>query len=122
MRRTKKPDPAWGSLKDIERWYREERDAKLAQKLNAIRLLMQDKRQVDVAEVLGVSIATVRNWRTRWDKGGREGLKPRYTGSRSIITEDIRADIEKVVEIKKEINGRTITGYLIQGYIKKNSK
>jgi len=118
----KRPDPVWGRLKDVERWYREEKDAKFGQKLNAIRLLMQGKKQLDVAEVLGVSVATVRNWRTRWDKGGKEALKPRHTGSQSIITEDIRADKEEVIEIKKEINGRTITGYLIQGYLKKNSK
>ena len=93
----------------------------MKQKLNAIRLLMKGHSQKDVAEMLGVSSATVRNWRTNWDHDGKEGLKTKHKGSRSRITPEIRAEIEEIIEVKREINGRTVTGKLIVGYIKKNT-
>ena len=116
-----KPDQRHGSLKDVEHWLRKEKNVKLAQKLNAIRLLMKGRAQKEVADVLGVTVTTVRNWRTRWNREGKEGLKAKHKGSRSRITEDIRLDIKDVIEVKKEIDGRTVTGVLIHGRIKKNT-
>ncbi len=111
----------WGSLDDVERWYKSEKDPKLACKLNAIRLLMKGYKRKDVAEVVGVCKATVRNWRARWDEGGKEFLKSRSIGSWSKVTNDMRAEIEEIVEIKREINGRTVTAIAITGWLKKNT-
>lgn len=93
----------------------------MKQKLSAIRLLMKGRKQKEVADSLGVSVATIRSWRTRWDREGKEGLKAKHIGSFSCVTPEIRAEIEEVIEIKREINGRAVTGKLIVGYIKKNT-
>ena len=81
-----KPDQRHGSLKDVEHWLRKEKNVKLAQKLNAIRLLMKGRAQKEVADVLGVTVTTVRNWRTRWNREGKEGLKAKHKGSRFFLT------------------------------------
>lgn len=117
----KRPDERWGSLEDVEGCYHRERDAKLKQKLNAIRLLMKGHKRKEVAEVLGVCEATVKKWRERWDNSGLEGLKTRHKGSESRVTPEMKAEIEEIIEVKREIDGRTVTGKLIVGYIKKNT-
>lgn len=117
----KRPDERWGSLEDVEGWYRREKEMKLKQKLNAIRLLMKGRQRKEVADVLGVCEATVKKWRERWDKNGLEGLRAKHKGSKSKVTPDMRAEIEEIIEVKHEIDGRTVTGKLIVGYIKKNT-
>ena len=115
------PDEKWGTCQEIEIWLREEKDKEIGDRLNAIRLLMKGYRRKEVAEIIGVCEATVKNWRNLWNEGGKEGLRVRYKGSRSKVTEDIRVEIEEIIEVKREINGRTVTGKLIHGYIKKNT-
>jgi len=110
-----------GDLEAVESLYRKEKETGMKQRLNAIRLLMRGRSQKDVADMLGVCPATVRNWRTNWDRDGKGGLEKRHIGSRSRITPEIRAEIEEIIEIKREIGGRTVTGKLIVGYIKKNT-
>jgi transposase len=117
----KYPDEIWGDLKEVEKMYREEKDSSLANKLNTIRLLMKGRMKKEVAEIIGVSVATISNWRARWDQGGKEGLKSKNKGRTSKVTEDIRVDIEEVIEVKREIDGRMVTGHLIHGYVKKNT-
>ncbi len=116
-----KPDKKWADLKTVEKWHRKEKNIDLAKKLNAVRLLMKGKTQKEVAEVIGVSVATIRNWRTNWNQKGKEGLKSDHKGFKPKITDDIRLEIEDIIEIKQEINGKTVTGKLIHGYIKKNT-
>ncbi len=117
----KRPDESWGSLEDVEGWYRREKEMKLKQKLNAIRLLMKGRQRNEIADVLGVCEATVKKWRERWDKNGLEGLRAKHKGSKSRVTPEMRAEIEEIIEVKREIDGRTVTGKLIVGYIKKNT-
>ncbi len=117
----KKPTTKWGDLATVTRWYKKERDARMSQRLNAIRLLMKGETQTKVAELLDVSVATIRNWRSRWDKAGKEGLIPEHIGSRSKVTGGIRLEIKEIIEIKQEIDGQTVTGKLIHGHIKKNT-
>lgn len=115
------PEEKWGTCHEIEGWLREEKDKEIGDRLNAVRLLMKGYHRKEVAEVIGVCEATVKNWRNLWNEGGKEGLRSRYKGRKSKVTEDIRVEIEEIIDIKREINGRTITGKLIHGYIKKNT-
>ena len=117
----KYPTEKWGGSEEVEKMYRSEKDARLSMRLNAIRLLMNGRPRKEVAEYLGVCETTVGLWKNLWDQGGKEALKPRNKGRKSKVTEDIRADIHEIVEIKREIDGRTVTGYLIHGFIKKNT-
>lgn len=121
MRKPKPPNAQWGSLEELTRWYQTERDASLKTKLNAIRLLLEGVAASDVAQAVGSCVATVRNWRARWDQAGKEGLKEGRRGPGSRITPEIRAEIKDLVEIKREVDGKTITGKLLVGYLKKNT-
>ncbi len=116
------PSDKWATLELIEKWYRQEKDARVKVRLNAIRLLMKGYARKEVASILCVGESTVSDWRKKWDRAGKEGLASKYKGTSSKITDDMRIEIEDIIEIKREINGRTVTGKLIHGYIKKNSK
>jgi len=116
-----KPDTRFGDLQEVTRLYRKERDARLSVRLNAIRLLMSGSRQKDVARALDVSDITIATWTKRWNEQGLEGLRPRHRGSRSKVTDEMRVEITDVVEVKQVIDGRTITGKWITGYLKKNT-
>ncbi len=63
-----KPDTRFGDLEEVTRLCRRERDARLAERLHAIRPLMSSASQSETARVLNVSIATVRTWTARWNQ------------------------------------------------------
>jgi DNA-binding NarL/FixJ family response regulator len=48
-----------GGLEEVEAQYRRERDGKLKERLNAIRLLMSGRTRKDVAEIIGVSESAI---------------------------------------------------------------
>ena len=116
-----KPDTRFGDLQEVTRLYRKERDTRLSVRLNAIRLLMSGSLQKDVARVLDVSDITIATWTKRWNEQGLEGLRPRHQGSRSKVNGEMRVEIADVIEVKQVIDGRTVTGKLITGYLKKNT-
>lgn len=117
-----KPIEKYGSYEEVERWYKKEKDKTLSIKINAIRLLMIGKSQKEISEILKVSTSTIRLWRKGWNLGGMEALRNNYRGSESKITDEIRVEIEDIIDIKREINGKTVTAKLIVGHIKKNIK
>ena len=108
-----------GSLEDVTHWYKKEKNILLATKLNAIRLLMMGTPQNEIAKVLSRDVSTIRNWCVRWNNNGLEGLKANHKGSKSKVTKAMRVNIEEIIEIKEQIDGRIVTGKLITGYIKK---
>ena len=116
-----KPDTRFGDLQEVARLCRRERDARLSQRLHAIRLLMSGESQSETARVLDVCVATIRTWTVRWNQAGVEGLRPRHQGSRSRLTPEIELDIRGVIDVQQEIDGRIVTGKLIHGYLKKNT-
>jgi transposase len=116
-----KPDKRFGDLQTVTRLCRQERDARLSQRLHAIRLLMSGEAQGETARVLAVSSATIREWTVRWNQAGLEGLRPRHQGSHSRMTPGIELDIREVIEVQHVIDGRVVTGRLIHGYLKKNT-
>ena len=120
MSKLKYPSNKWGSLEEVEKRHRKEKDINLKQKLNAIRLLMKGKTQKEISEFLDVNTSTIRNWRINWDRSGFEGLKAQHKGSVSKVSNEMKAEIENIIDIKREINGKSITAKLITGYLKKN--
>ena len=120
MTNLKLPSDRWGGLKEIEQWRRKEKNVQMKNKFDAICLLMKGRSQKDVAEIIGVSRRTICNWRRRWDESGKEGLESMNKGRKSKVTQRMRADIEEVIEIKREIDGKIVTGYIVHGYLKKN--
>lgn len=116
------PSVKFGNLTFVTKLFKKEKDQKVKQKLNAIRLLMLSKGRNEVAEAIGVTGTAIYIWQKQWDKNGYQGLLAKYKGSKSRVSDSVFADIEKIVEIKQMINGKSVTGYAIQGYLKKNTK
>lgn len=114
-------DPQWGDIQTITKLLRKERDQTLAKKINVIRLLMKGQKPKAICEFLDVSRNSVHNWRKLWDENGIDGLRNKYQGRRSQVNEEMQAEIQDIIEVRQEIEGKTVTGYLIQGYLKKNS-
>lgn len=121
MRKPIPPDPKWSSLEEATALYHAERDGGMKTRLNVIRLLMEGMAVQDVARAMDVCVATVRDWRTKWNLAGKEGLKTRHKGSVSKITPAIQAEIREIVEVTREIDGKRVTGKLIVGHLKKNT-
>lgn len=115
------PEKRYGDEQEIEHILKKERDSRLAKRLNAIRLLWNGYAHEEVANITGVRRETIWDWVTKWNQGGKETLKSKHKGSVSQVTPNIMAEISEVIEIKREINGRTVTGRLIHGYLKKTT-
>jgi len=115
------PETKHGTPDQIEQWLKKEKDVKLANRLNAIRLSMLKYKRRDISVICSVTRKCLLKWVKQWNAAGKEGLISKSGGSRSKITEKIRADITEVIEVKKKIGGRLVTGKLICGYLKKTT-
>jgi len=115
------PEKRYGGEPEIASILKKERDNRLVKRLNAVRLLFNGYTHEQVADISGVRRETIWDWVTKWNRGGKEALKSKHKGSVSQVTPNIMAEISEVIEIKREINGRTVTGRLIHGYLKKTT-
>jgi len=115
------PDTTYGDVEKIAELVKKERNVKLANQLNAMRLLMLGYEQKEVAMIYGVTRRAVLKWVNKWNQGGKEILQCKSGGYKSKVTDQMRMEISKIIDVKREIEGRTVTGKLICGYIKKNT-
>lgn len=116
------PDIKYGTVEQVGKWLKQEVDVKLANRLNAIRLLLLGYEQQGVARICGVTRRCTLKWVKKWNQSGKEGLISKSGGSKSCVTPGIRMEISKIVDVEKNIGGRIITGKLICGYLKKRIK
>ncbi len=116
-----KPNTKYGNVSDIANMWKLEQNSKLAKRLNAIRLLMLDYRWQEVAEISGVQRQSIYNWVKKWNQSGKEGLISKSKGSRSKVTDKMREEITKMVDVKIHTSQGIVTGKLIHGYLKKNT-
>ena len=115
------PEKLYGDEQQIISILQTERDVRLVKRLNAIRLLFNGYSHKQVADISSVRRETIWDWVAKWNQGGKEGLKSKHKGSVSQVTPAIMAEISEIIEIKREINGRTVTWKLIHGYLKKTT-
>lgn len=116
-----KPDTKFANAAELVLLCKQERDPKLARRLNAIRLLMLGYERQHVAEISGVKRQTIYDWVKKWNQGGKEELVSKSGGSISKVTGKMRADITKVVDVKIKTSRGIVTGKLIHGYLKKST-
>jgi transposase len=116
-----KPESRYVSLEEMSLICKRERCPKLARRLNAMRLLMMGYKWQEVAEICGVSRQTIYRWVRKWNRGGRDGLVSKSGGSRSKVTDEMRAEISKVVDVEIQTSRGIVTGKLIHGYLKKST-
>lgn len=115
------PNTVHGSITDIEQWLKTEKDPNLLKRLNAIRLRMLNYSVETIAEIAQVKRQTISNWVRQWNHSGKEALRTKSGGSRSQVTEPMRAEISEIIDIQRTINGKVVTGVLLTGYLKKTS-
>ena len=83
-------------------------DSRIHRRLQAMRLLCDGHTIAQVAEQLGVTTKTVRNWRTRYNQDGIEGLQNKKTGRPRKLTP---AQEDKMVRIFQDLqmSGQRLT-------------
>ena len=113
------PERRFGDIEKLSKLIKKERNAKLANRLNAIRLLQMGYTSKEVARICGISRITICQWVKKWNQTGKEGLTSKSGGSVSKVTEEMRADISEMIDLKVMTNGRIVTGKLIRGHLKK---
>ena len=117
-----KPNKKWGNLEFVKQLYKKEKNIKVKERLNIIRLLMKGKPQKEIAENLEISSTNIYLIRKLWDEGGYENLFPKHIGRVSKVPEKVKVEITEMIEIKETINGKPITAIAIHGFLKKNTK
>jgi transposase len=115
------PTTEYGTPEELQQWIKKERDSKLANRFNAIRLRQQGYTAKEAAFICNVTTRMVQNWVKIWNAEGKDGLISKSGGSESKVTKVMRADIREVVEVHQEIDGKKVTGKLICGYLKKTT-
>ena len=111
------PDTQYGTVEQVEKWIKQERDSKLANRFNALRLLMLGYKHQEVARITRQGML---KWVHKWNQSGREGLVNQSGGSISKVTPRVRLAISKLIDVEKRLEGRVVTGKLICGYLKKD--
>jgi len=99
---------------DLEESYRKEKDSVIKERLLAILLLYDGKKIYEVAEILRRCERTVKEWLSRWNKEGCEGILPKK-GKRG---RKPRISDEEWDEILKELEGRGMTIKGVTVYVK----
>lgn len=99
----------------LERMIREDKRTKVVQRATAIRLLHLGHSTRQVAAMLLVSVATVRNWFARWAQEGTEGLVNRAKAGRPVIaTAAYWQVIEQALEIDPHQLGYAFTIWTVE--------
>ena len=119
MPKLKLPNKKWANIEKVKTRYNKNKKIKMSKRLHAIYLLFKGLKRKEISEILGVSESSIKNWRKKWDKNGKEGLKSHNKGTKSKISSEIKVKIKEIIEVKKEIDGIPVTGKLIKGYIEK---
>ena len=90
----KKPNDVLFDREDLQGLIESELDDRMRTRLKAILGLMQGVRQVDVAETLQISTASIREWVRRWNSGAYYALLPDRKGSWTtrVARESLRKD------------------------------
>lgn len=114
-----KPTTKHAQPKELQGWIKKERNSKLANRFNTIRLRQLDYSAKEVSIICNVSVRIVQSWVDLWNRNGKEGLISNSGGSQSKVTKPIRAEIQEIVEVQQNIDDRKVTGKLICGYLKK---
>ncbi len=91
----RKPTGFWGDPDEIRSELTTTTDKRLTIRLTSMLLLSEGGRQKDVAQELGVSVATLRIWVKRWNTNGLAGLRSRHRGSKRYHAEFLQGMQER---------------------------
>lgn len=70
----------------------------------AVKMMMQDFKTKEICELLGVSDAFVSKWKAIYENEGARGLRVKYKGGKSLLTESQRFEI--LYHLKSKTNYR----------------
>lgn len=97
---------------ELESLYKEEKNARVKERLHAILLLYEGREAKEVAEILHRGYASVRRWKDAWNAGGYKGLIPGYKGGPEPRISDSTWD-----RILKEIEDKGMTLSDVKVYV-----
>ena len=97
-------------LLTLEQVIKNHEELRVRERARIIRLLHKGQKQLEVAELLAISVGQVYWWHKRWREEGLVGLsdKPR-PGRPTIGTKEVRAQIEKLLESEPQELGYAFT-------------
>lgn len=98
---------------ELERIYKEERNARVKERLLAILLIYEGKRVSEVPGIVKRSRTSIEGWLKRWNERGYEGLIPEFTGGPKPKLHDSEWD-----KIIKEIENKGMTIKDVRVYVK----
>jgi transposase len=99
---------------ELEARCKREKNARVKERALAVLQLYDGRKEADVARSLGRSEKSVRNWLRRWnERGGYDGLVPRFTGGPKPRLESSEWD-----RVVNEIEGKGMTLRDVQVYVK----
>jgi len=98
---------------ELENLYKTEKDIRVKERLLVIRLLYDKKNIYEIAEIIKKSDRTIKDWLSRWNKSGYEGLIPVKGGGI-----DPRMPLLEWDNILKEVEGKGMSIKDIVAYVK----
>jgi transposase len=97
-------------LLTIEQAIKNDENLRVRERARIIRLLHRGQKHQEVADLLAISIGQVYWWHQRWRKEGLAGLSDKQrTGRPTIGTEEVRAQLEKLLETEPQELGYAFT-------------
>jgi len=98
---------------ELERMYREEKDARIKERLLAIIHIYDGKSISDTASIVKRSTSSVKRWLYAWNREAYNGLIPRFTGGPKP-----RMSYDEWDKVVKEIEDKNMTIKDVRVYIK----
>jgi len=106
------------SEEELERLYKEEKCPRTRERLLAIKLYYDGRREKEIGDILGRNIRTLRRWKKQWNEGGLEGLRYKQGkggGRKPKLPEDIWEEIAKVA-IAEAMDSKEVAVYIKDKY------
>ncbi len=98
---------------ELDGLYRKEQDIRVKERLLTIRLLYDKKNIYEIAAIIKKSDRTIKDWLSRWNRCGYEGLIPAKGGG-----VDPRMPLYEWDKILKEVEGKGMSIKDIVAYVK----
>lgn len=86
----------------LEEFFKKTKDLKAKMRANGVLLRTKGYRLIEIADILGKTETTIRNWTRAFKKQGIKGLIPKIQrGNHRILTRKQKEEIKTIIKIKK---------------------
>lgn len=106
------------SEEKLKRLYDTEKCPMTKERLLAIRLYYNNKKEREIADIIGKKVRALRRWKKQWNEGSLEGLrykKGKGGGKKPRLSDDIWREIAKVA-IAEAMDSKEVAVYVKDKY------